>query len=64
MKFLNTVKLNEIKDLIGFGLLDAVTTNPGPIAISGRDFKKVVAEVCTLTNTQFRRKLRHWIPRD
>ena len=49
--FVDTAEVDEIKDLIGFGLLDGVTTNPSLIAKSGRDFKEVIAEICTLTDT-------------
>ncbi len=49
--FVDTAEVNDIKDLMGFGLLDGVTTNPSLIAKSGRDFKEVIAEICTLTDT-------------
>ncbi len=49
--FVDTAEVNDIKELINFGLLDGVTTNPSLIAKSGRDFKEVIAEFCTLTET-------------
>ncbi len=49
--FVDTAEVNDIKDLMGFGLLDGVTTNPSLIVKSGRDFKEVIAEICTLTDT-------------
>ncbi len=49
--FVDTAEVNDIKDLINFGLLDGITTNPSLIAKSGRDFKEVIAELCTLTDT-------------
>lgn len=49
--FVDTAEVDDIKDLIDFGLLDGVTTNPSLIAKSGRDFKEVIAEICTLTDT-------------
>ncbi|WP_170379703.1 fructose-6-phosphate aldolase [Ruegeria atlantica] len=49
--FVDTAEVNDIKDLIDFGLLDGVTTNPSLVAKSGRDFKEVIAEICTLTDT-------------
>lgn len=49
--FVDTAEVNDIKELINFGLLDGVTTNPSLIAKSGRDFKEVIAELCTLTET-------------
>lgn len=49
--FVDTAEVNDIKELMNFGLLDGVTTNPSLIAKSGRDFKEVIAELCTLTET-------------
>lgn len=49
--FVDTAETEDIKDLLTTGLLDGVTTNPSLIAKSGRDFKEVVAEICSLTST-------------
>ncbi|WP_108861921.1 fructose-6-phosphate aldolase [Ruegeria sp. Alg231-54] len=49
--FVDTAEVDEIKDLIGFGLVDGITTNPSLIAKSDRNFKEVIAEICTLTDT-------------
>ncbi len=49
--FIDTAEVDDIKDLITLGLLDGVTTNPSLIAKSGRDFKEVIAEICSLTGT-------------
>lgn len=49
--FVDTAEVNEIKDLLTNGLLDGVTTNPSLVAKSGRDFKEVIAEICSLTDT-------------
>ena len=46
--FLDTAEVEEIKALIPTGLLDGVTTNPSLIAKSGRNFLKVVEEICEL----------------
>ncbi|MES0864301.1 fructose-6-phosphate aldolase [Ruegeria sp. SCPT10] len=46
--FADTAIIEDIKDLTAFGLLDGVTTNPSLIAKSGRDFKEVIAEICTV----------------
>jgi transaldolase len=46
--FVDTADVGEIKELAATGLLDGVTTNPSLIAKSGRDFKEVVAEICTI----------------
>lgn len=46
--FADTAEINEIKDLATTGLLDGVTTNPSLIAKSGRDFKEVIKEICSV----------------
>ncbi|MEQ8178994.1 MAG: fructose-6-phosphate aldolase [Amphiplicatus sp.] len=46
--FVDTADIAEIKDLIPTGLVDGVTTNPSLIMKSGRDFREVVAEICSL----------------
>ena len=46
--FVDTAEVKDIKELADLGLLDGVTTNPSLIAKSGRQFKEVVAEICTL----------------
>jgi transaldolase len=47
--FVDTADVAEIKDLAATGLLDGVTTNPSLVAKAGRDFREIVAEICTLT---------------
>jgi transaldolase len=46
--FADTADTNEIRELVSMGLIDGVTTNPSLIAKSGRDFKEVVKEICSL----------------
>ncbi|MEJ0010919.1 MAG: fructose-6-phosphate aldolase [Alphaproteobacteria bacterium] len=46
--FVDTADVNEIKELAATGLLDGVTTNPSLIKKSGRDFKEVIAEICSV----------------
>jgi transaldolase len=46
--FVDTAEVADIKDLAATGLLDGVTTNPSLIAKSGRDFKEVIAEICSI----------------
>jgi transaldolase len=47
--FVDTADTAEIKELEATGLLDGVTTNPSLIAKSGRNFKEVIAEICSIT---------------
>jgi transaldolase len=46
--FADTADTDEIRELVSMGLIDGVTTNPSLIAKSGRDFKEVVKEICSL----------------
>ncbi|GHA26446.1 putative transaldolase [Devosia pacifica] len=46
--FVDTAEINDIKELHEAGLLDGVTTNPSLIAKSGRDFKEVIKEICSI----------------
>lgn len=46
--FVDTAEVKEIIELASTGLLDGVTTNPSLIAKSGRDFKQVIGEICTI----------------
>lgn len=48
--FVDTADVEEIKSLAATGLLDGVTTNPSLIAKSGRDFKEVIREICSLVD--------------
>lgn len=46
--FVDTADINEIREINDIGLLDGVTTNPSIIAKSGRPFKEVIAEICSI----------------
>ena len=46
--FVDTAEIKDIKELHEYGLLDGVTTNPSLIAKSGRDFKEVIKEICSI----------------
>lgn len=48
--FVDSAEISEIKELAAYGLLDGVTTNPSLIAKSGRDFKEVIAEICSVVS--------------
>lgn len=45
--FVDTADVKEIRECQQMGLVDGVTTNPSLIAKSGRDFKEVIAEICS-----------------
>ncbi|HEY8575891.1 MAG TPA: fructose-6-phosphate aldolase [Devosia sp.] len=47
--FVDTAEIKDIRELHDAGLVDGVTTNPSLIAKSGRDFKEVVKEICSVT---------------
>jgi transaldolase len=46
--FADTAEVADIRELTDMGLLDGVTTNPSLVAKSGRNFKEVVAEICSI----------------
>lgn len=48
--FVDTAEVKDIKELAELGLLDGVTTNPSLIAKSGRQFKDVIAEICSIVS--------------
>ncbi len=46
--FVDTADIAEIKTLAATGLLDGVTTNPTLVNKAGRDFKEIIAEICSV----------------
>jgi transaldolase len=46
--FADTAEIKDIKELNDLGLLDGITTNPSLVAKSGRDFKEVIKEICSI----------------
>ena len=46
--FIDTANVEDIKKYVDKGIIDGVTTNPALIAKEGRDFKKVVTEICEI----------------
>ena len=42
--------MNEIREAANLGVVDGVTTNPSLIAKEGRDFKQVIAEICSIVD--------------
>lgn len=48
--FLDTAKIEEIKEANDMGVICGVTTNPSLIAKEGKDFVKVVKEICSIVD--------------
>ena len=46
--FIDTAKVEEIREAASWGILDGVTTNPSHIAATGRPFLDVVREICSI----------------
>jgi len=46
--FIDSVDIEAIKKFTLSGMVDGVTTNPSIIAKSGRDFKEVIREICSI----------------
>ncbi|MDD5055349.1 MAG: fructose-6-phosphate aldolase [Candidatus Peribacteraceae bacterium] len=46
--FLDTANVAYVAEIARWGVLDGVTTNPSLVAKEGKDFKKVVLEMCKL----------------
>lgn len=43
--FLDTAELDEIRDAVSTGLVDGIATNPNKIALSGKSYPQVLAEI-------------------
>ena len=48
--FIDTADVQEIRQAEAYGLLDGVTTNPSLIAKTGRPFKEVITEICSIVD--------------
>ncbi|MDI3531168.1 MAG: transaldolase [Candidatus Atribacteria bacterium] len=46
--FIDTARVEEIKKALELGILDGVTTNPTLVSQTGRGFKEVITEICSL----------------
>jgi len=49
--YIDSCDVDQIKKYNDLGFVDGVTTNPSIIAKSGRDFKKVIKEICNVIDT-------------
>jgi len=48
--FLDTAVVDEIREGAAYGLVDGITTNPSLVAKSGRKFREVIEEICTIVD--------------
>jgi transaldolase len=48
--FIDTANITEIKEMAEAGIIDGVTTNPSLIAKEGRQFHKLIAEICAIVD--------------
>ncbi len=48
--FIDTADVAEIRDGLSLGLVDGVTTNPSLVAKTGRNFREVIEEICSIVN--------------
>ncbi|MFO0973934.1 MAG: fructose-6-phosphate aldolase [Phycisphaerae bacterium] len=46
--FLDTANLEQIRAARDLGILDGITTNPSLVAKEGREFRGLIAEICSL----------------
>ncbi|MFZ0448692.1 MAG: fructose-6-phosphate aldolase [Desulfatiglandaceae bacterium] len=48
--FIDTANIDEIKKANELGMVDGVTTNPSLVAKEGREFRELLAEICSIVN--------------
>ena len=48
--FIDTAKVEEIREAASWGILDGVTTNPSHVADTGRKFYEVLREICSIVD--------------
>ncbi len=48
--FIDTANVKEIREAASLGVVDGVTTNPSLVSKEGRDFKQVIAEICSIVD--------------
>ncbi len=48
--FIDTADIDEIREAYSLGVIDGVTTNPSLIARTGKDFEKVIGEICAVVD--------------
>ena len=48
--FIDTANIGEIKEAASLGVLDGVTTNPSLVAKEGKEFRKLLEEICAVVD--------------
>lgn len=48
--FLDTANIDEIKEIATWGVLDGVTTNPTLVGKEGKEFKRLVKDICKIVS--------------
>jgi transaldolase len=48
--FLDSADVGEIREAVGWGLVDGITTNPSLLAKSGRHYAELLREICELVD--------------
>ena len=48
--FIDTANIAEIKEAASMGVVDGVTTNPSLVAKEGKDFRKLLEEICAIVD--------------
>jgi transaldolase len=48
--FIDSANIDEIKEAASLGVLDGVTTNPSLVAKEGKDFRKLLVEICAIVD--------------
>ncbi len=48
--FIDTAKIEEIKEAAALGILDGVTTNPSLVSKTGKDFRKLLDEILAVVD--------------
>lgn len=48
--FIDTAKIEEIREAAAMGILDGVTTNPSLVAKEGKNFRKLLDEILTIVD--------------
>lgn len=48
--FIDTANIKEIEEATSMGIIDGVTTNPTLVSKEGKDYKKVLQEICKIVD--------------